>query len=206
MTSAAPIASIGEVLAFWFGPAAAVDVMGQRQSGLWWGQDPAVDQALYARFGATMRAASDNQLDHWSDTPEGLLGLILLFDQFPRNSFRNTPQAFASDAVARQCCHLGLAMGVDQQLPLLQRLFFYLPLEHAEDLDDQEQSLHLIRQLAREGSKQHPAAKSLFDQFADAALQHHATISRFGRFPHRNAILGRVSTAEEAAFLLEPRT
>ena len=206
MTSGTPIASIGDVLTFWFGPEDAPEMVAERQSDLWWGKNAEVDRALHARFDTTMAAAYDNQLDHWSETSDGLLALILLLDQFPRNCFRNTPQAFAADELARQCSHLGLAMGVDQQLPLLQRLFFYLPLEHSEDLDDQEQVLQLIRQLARDGCKQHPAAKPVFDQFAEAARQHHAIISRFGRFPHRNAILGRASSAEETAFLQEPNS
>jgi len=199
-------ASIDDILNFWFGPHADSQTMAERQRALWWGKNSAVDADIKARFEATLKAAAAQELDDWADSPTGMLALILLLDQVPRNSYRNTATAFAYDELARHCCHLGLAMGFDQQLPLLQRVFFYLPLEHAEDLDDQEQSLQLFRTLAMQAAKQEPAAKPVFDNFADFARRHHAIIARFDRFPHRNAILARPSTADEAAFLQEPNS
>jgi uncharacterized protein (DUF924 family) len=202
--------SIASVLAFWFGADADANtdtgVMAERQSALWWGKNAAVDQAIKARFETTLLAAAGNRLDDWADTPQGMLALILLLDQFPRNMYRDTAAAFGYDELARQCCHLGLAQGFDQQLPPLQRVFFYLPLEHAEDLDDQEYSLQLFRALARQAAKDDAAGKAAFEHFLDFADRHHAIIARFGRFPHRNAFLARASTAEEIAFLQEPHS
>ena len=198
------LASIDDVLAFWFGAAGDSTTVAARQSALWWSKNSSLDADVKTRFGATIAAASSNQLDDWADTPEGMLALILLFDQLPRNSYRDTPQAFVFDALAQQCCHLGLALGFDQQLSLLQRVFFYLPLEHAEDPDDQDLAVHLLDTLASNVAKQEPAAKAIFDNFANYGRRHQHLIQRFGRFPHRNLILARPSTAEEVAFLREP--
>ncbi|WP_034298347.1 DUF924 family protein [Herbaspirillum sp. RV1423] len=195
--------SIAAILAYWFGEDGEASVVAGRQSGLWWSKDAAVDRAIKSRFESTLLAASENRLDDWTETPQGMLALILLLDQFPRNIHRDTAAAFAFDELARQCCHLGLAQGFDQQLPPLQRVFFYLPLEHSEDLDDQEYSVQLFRALARQADAQ---SKTVFDNFLKFADRHHAVIARFGRFPHRNAILGRDSTAEETAFLKEPHS
>ncbi|WP_050477962.1 DUF924 family protein [Herbaspirillum rhizosphaerae] len=201
--------NIDAILAFWFGADGSgtdtdVATIAARQSASWWGKDAAVDRDIQSRFEADLLAAADNQRDDWADTPQGMLALILLLDQFSRNMYRDTAKAFAFDALAQQCCHLGLAQGFDQQLSLLQRVFFYLPLEHSEDLDDQEYAVQLFRALAKQGAKDDPAGKASFDNYLKYADRHHAIIERFGRFPHRNAILGRPSTAEETAFLKEP--
>ncbi|ASU37748.1 hypothetical protein hmeg3_05180 [Herbaspirillum sp. meg3] len=202
---------IDAILAFWFGADGsgadtAVATIAARQSALWWGKDAAVDQDIKSRFETDLLATAGNQRDDWADTPQGMLALILLLDQFSRNMYRDTAKAFSFDALAQQCCHLGLAQGFDQQLSPLQRVFFYLPLEHSEDLDDQEYAVQLFRTLARQSAKDDPACKASFDNYLKFADQHHAIIERFGRFPHRNAILGRPSTAEEAAFLKEPHS
>ena len=194
---------ICSVLQFWFGDAADNAATAQRQAPLWWGKDQAADDLIRTRFSASLENAAANGLADWTESAEGMLALIILLDQFPRNIHRATPQAFAYDELARQCCHLGLAQGFDQQLPPLQRVFFYLPLEHAEDADDQDYSLQLFRKLKQDA----PAAdKTLFDGYLTFAAQHHAIIARFGRFPHRNAILDRPTTPEEAQFLLEPHS
>jgi uncharacterized protein (DUF924 family) len=201
--------TIESILAFWFGADAAgsdVNTVAGRQSGLWWGKDAAVDQTIKTRFEASLLAARDNKLDDWAESPAGLLALILLLDQFPRNIYRDSATAFDFDELARQCCHLGLAQGYDQQLSPLQRVFFYLPLEHSEDIDDQEHSVQLFRALAKQAGKDDPAAKATFEDYLKFADRHHAIIARFGRFPHRNAVLGRASTAEETAFLKEPHS
>jgi len=194
--------NIAAILAFWFGDDADTDADADsragRQSALWWGKDAAVDLAIKTRFEASLLAASRNQHDDWAETPQGLLALIILFDQLPRNMYRDSAHAFAFDELARQCCHLGLAQGFDQQLTPLQRVFFYLPLEHAEDIDDQAYSLQLFRTLAKQ------TGLKAFAGFLNYADRHHAIIERFGRFPHRNALLGRASTPEEIAFLKEP--
>ena len=126
---------------------------------------------------------------------------VLLLDQMPRNIYRDTAQAFAHDELARQGSHLALAMGLDAELPPLARVFLYLPLEHAEDLDDQEYVVQLMGALAKAASAED---KATFDGYADYARRHHAVIARFGRFPHRNRILARESTPEEVDFLKQP--
>ena len=130
-----------------------------------------------------------------------MLALILLLDQMPRNIYRDTPQAFAFDELARQCTHLALAMGVEQELPAIARVFLYLPLEHSEDIDDQHYVVQLMGALAKAAQGED---KPAFDGYADYARRHLAVIERFGRFPHRNRILGRASSAEESAFLKQP--
>lgn len=196
--------SIASILEFWFGAEGDCNAVADRQSTLWWSKNAATDQLIKTRFETGLLAASSNQHDDWADTPSGMLALILLLDQFSRNMYRDTATAFAFDELARQCCHLGLAQGYDHQLSPLQRVFFYLPLEHSEDIDDQEYAVQLFRALVKQAAKENPASKPAFDGYLKYADQHHAIIERFGRFPHRNAILGRASTAEEIAFLKEP--
>ncbi len=193
-----------QVLTFWFGadwqtlPAHQV---AERQRALWWGKDPAIDADCRNRFETLVQDAAANRLADWSDTPHALLALVLLLDQMSRNIYRDTPQAFAFDELARQYTHLALAMGVDQELPAIARVFLYLPLEHSEDIDDQEYMLQLTRALAKSVDA---ADKATFDGYVDYARKHHVIIERFGRFPHRNRILGRASTPEESAFLTQP--
>lgn len=199
-----PAPSADEVLAFWFGPdwnTLPAHQVAERQKKLWWSKHPDVDAECRTRFEALVQQAAANQLDDWTEVPQSMLALILLLDQMPRNIYRDTPQAFAFDELARQCCHLALAMGLDQALPPIARVFVYLPLEHAEDLDDQEYVVQLMRGLAKAASGED---KPAFDGYADYARRHHAVIERFGRFPHRNRILGRESTPEEVEFLKQP--
>lgn len=200
------IAEPAAVLHFWFGADDTAATVAARQGALWWSKDTTVDQLIGARFEASTQAAAGNRLDDWAETPAGLLALILLLDQFPRNMYRDTANAFAFDDLARQCCHLGLAQGFDQQLSPMQRVFLYLPLEHSEDEDDQDYSLQLFRALCRQSALDDPGSSATFDRFLHSAERHHAIIARFKRFPHRNAILGRPSNAEESAFLREPHS
>ena len=162
----------------------------------WFRKDPAFDASIRARFGAVLRAALAGELHDWPATPRGALAHIVVLDQFTRNAYRDTAQAFAGDTLALQAAVSLVTSGAHLQLSPLQRWFVYLPFEHAEDMDAQAQSLQLFAALAAE----HPA-------LADAQLwaqKHQAVVARFGRYPHRNALLGRASTAEELAFLREP--
>lgn len=192
----------GEVLGFWFGDMASPDhVIAQRQAGLWWSKDEAVDADIRTRFQAASEAADDGRLDGWSATPEGWLALIVLTDQFPRNIHRGTPAAFAFDARARQIAREGLDAGRDEALRPIQRVFAYLPLEHAEDVALQRESVERFAELAAQVP---PEDRDAFEGFLDFARRHLEVIERFGRFPHRNAILGRESSAAEHAFLQQP--
>lgn len=194
------------VLAFWFGGASAGSTnpdatLAERQAALWWRKDPGTDAAIRTRFAAWTDRAAHGALDAWADTPQGRLALIVLTDQFPRNMYRGSPQAFAFDPLARRWCVDGLAQGADQALRPLERVFFYLPLEHSESLADQQQAVALMRRLEKAVPVDQAEAFRGYTRFAE---QHLEIVARFGRFPHRNAILCRASTPDEAEFLTQP--
>jgi uncharacterized protein (DUF924 family) len=192
------------IAAFWFGELAsdAHDAaVAERQAPLWWRKDPATDSTIRRRFEDVITEAAMGGLDAWAKTPAGRLALIVLTDQFPRNIHRDTPAAFRHDPLARAWCKEGLALGDDARLRPIERVFFYLPLEHSESLEDQERSVALYRALS-EGV---PAPqRAVFDGFLDFAVRHRDIVERFGRFPHRNRLLGRRSSPQELAFLEEP--
>ncbi len=181
------------VLEFWFGSDAAVD---QR----WFKRSEAYDQSITQRFGATVAGALAGRLDGWSAHTDGALALILLLDQFTRNMYRGTPQAFAGDARALALALQLVASGEHLQMPPLQRWFAYMPLEHAEDAALQQQCVRLFEVLAGNAGPHRAALTGALDY----ARRHRDVVARFGRFPHRNAVLGRASSAEEKAFLLQP--
>ncbi|WP_461601696.1 DUF924 family protein [Aeromonas rivipollensis] len=186
------------LLDFWFGDAPRA----ARQAPLWWGKSSETDALLAHRFGELAQAAAEGEIAHWAEVPVGRLALILLLDQLPRNIHRASPAAFAQDARARDLCLRGLSLGADKALSPLARVFFYLPLEHAESREQQARSVALFEALAAEQAD--GPARETFEGFADFARRHQVIIQRFGRFPHRNAILGRTSTPEEAEFLQQP--
>ena len=189
------------VLAFWFGaPGSAAEIAG-RQGKLWFGKSPANDQTVIERFAAMLAAATAGQLDHWTDTPRGRLALVIVLDQFPHHIYRDRPQAFATDPQSLALSLAALESGEDRQLAPIERVFLYLPLEHAESLEMQERSVSLYERLAREASA---SERALFDNFLDYARKHRDVVARFGRFPHRNAILGRASSPDEVEFLKQP--
>lgn len=196
--------SIDEVLEFWFGsayPDLGDATIAGRQSKLWWGKDAAVDAEMRNRFEPVVQAAGRGQLDDWKRTPDGWLALILLTDQFTRNIYRDTADMFRFDSAARALCVEGIEAAFDERLRLIQRVFFYLPLEHAESSDDQAWCVDLMRGLAREAPEDQ---RTVFEDFVGYAEAHQRIVDRFGRFPHRNAILGRESTEEEIEFLKQP--
>ncbi|WP_420243504.1 DUF924 family protein [Roseiterribacter gracilis] len=156
----------------------------------WFASDPAFDETLRRKFGALVEQAAAGALDDWAKDRERALALLLLLDQLPRNLFRGTARAFATDAKARAVATVALDRGFDADRPAEQRLFFYVPFMHSEDLADQDRSVALFAAAQAELPVNYPFA-----------VQHRAIIERFGRFPHRNAALGRPSTEEEAAFL-----
>ena len=194
-------ASPESVLAFWFGaPGSAAEVAG-RQGKLWFGKSPVNDQRVIEQFTDTLTVASQGGLDHWAGTPRGRLALVIVLDQFPHHIHRDQPQAFATDPQSLALCLAALAAGKDRQLAPIERVFLYLPLEHAESLDMQDRSVALYEILAHEAA---PDERALFDNFLDYARKHRDVVARFGRFPHRNAILGRLSTPDEREFLTQP--
>ena len=182
------------VLDFWFG-AAGSPALGQLRAE-WFRKDAAFDAAIAQRFGALVEAALAGGLRDWPADPGAALARIVLLDQFTRNMFRATSRAFAGDALALAAAQAMLAAGQDAALRPEQRVFIYLPFEHSEDVALQDRSVALFSALAAEAPG--------FANMLDYAHRHHAVIARFGRFPHRNELLGRASTPAEIAFLQEP--
>ena len=182
--------SPAELLDFWFGPPGSPER--GRDRAEWWEVDSAFDAELRRRFLPLHEAAAAGALDGWTATPEGALALVVALDQLPRNMFRGSPCAYAADAKAREVAKAALARGDDRGFPFEMAKFFYLPLMHSEELEDQRRCLALCE--ARPGGA----------EAADFARRHLEIVARFGRFPHRNAILGRPSTAEEVEFLKQP--
>ncbi len=166
------------VLAFW------------RDAGpeKWFSKDAAFDAEIARRFLPTYEAAAEGRLTSWEDSPQGALALLIVLDQFPRNMFRGSARTFAADPLAREVAARTIARGFDQQFAISERSFFYLPFEHSEALPDQERCCALFRATGDA-------------ELLKWAELHADIIRRFGRFPHRNAILGRATTAEERAFL-----
>jgi len=184
-----------EVRDFWFG-APGSESAGQPHRE-WFVKSEAFDEQIRQRFGATIDIAVAGGLREWdAQGPEGTLARILVLDQFTRNAYRNTPQSFAGDALALTAARQLVDSGAHRALAPLQRAFVYMPFEHAEDAFMQERAVELFTVLAAE----HPG----FDEMVDYAHRHRGVIARFGRFPHRNEILGRASTQEEIDFLRQP--
>ena len=179
------------VLNYWFGHLDSAQEYPQKQSKIWFDGGVQIDQEIRERFEYLLIKAKNHELDHWNETPKGRLALILIVDQFPRNIYRGTKEAFAFDALDQALTLEGLDSGDDLQLFPIERAFFYLPLEHAEDLILQELSLEKFNQLAAIAPS---SLKSVFDSFANYARQHYEVIARFGHFPHRNTILDRPAT------------
>lgn len=188
------MSQIEKILAFWFG-APDSEIYGTNRK-IWFSKDPEFDRQLREKFLPEYEQAAAGALENWRSEPLSCLAYILVCDQFPRNMFRDTPRSFATDDQALSAAQSAIAQGFDQQLLPVQRWFMYLPLEHSENPEHQCQVVKLFQDLTQE----HPDSQSSYD----FALRHQAMIDRFGRFPHRNAILGRDTTPEEAEFLQQP--
>jgi uncharacterized protein (DUF924 family) len=184
-----------KVLAFWFAPAATEGSAAFPERPEWFRKDAAFDADIRTRFGPLIAQAVAGGLGEWSSTARGSLARVIVLDQFTRNTLRDTPGTFSGDARARATADAAIARGFDRDLAPVERWFMYMPFVHSEAIDDQERSLALFRALADETGLRGPL------QWAE---RHAKIIRRFGRFPHRNAILGRESTAEEIEFLRLP--
>jgi uncharacterized protein (DUF924 family) len=191
-----------ELLDFWFGTTLTEpsSIPAERLK-FWFGGGEQVDDLIRQRFSAQLIAADRGEWQGLQGSPRGRLALILLLDQFPRNIYRGTDQAFAYDGKALQQCLAGLSNQEDLLLPAVARAFFYLPLEHSEELEHQERSVELFHALRGQAPAEQSAS---FESFLDYAIRHHDIIVRFGRFPHRNRMLARESTLEEIEFLKQP--
>ena len=189
-----------EVLTYWFGTATAVrdGKIPEDRFSFWFDGDEETDKEIRNRFGDDLVRASKGLYDDWQHSPQGRLALILLFDQFSRSIYRGTPEAFAYDERALTYALDGIDGDHDCGVSPMARAFYYLPLEHTEELGHQQRCVELFRELVDEAPQDQ---RPLFEDFVTYAEQHRDTIERFGRFPHRNAILGRQSTPEEQAYL-----
>lgn len=188
------------ILDHWFGDGDPNDPANIKTQ-LWFGGSKELDQEITTLFKATLEDAALGRLEAWKDTARGRLAWTLVLDQFPRHIYRGHHRAHAFDALALQSTREAIRLGQHLELPVVQRAFLYLPLEHAEELAAQDQSVALFHALAAEAPE---ALGPITANFADYADRHAVVIRRFGRYPHRNAILGRDSTEEELAFLASP--
>lgn len=190
-----------DVRQFWFGDDRRDEALQKRVPRWFGGKDVAFDALVKERFLGTWERARKGELAAWEREAPDAVALIVVLDQLPRHMFRRTAQAFASDGEALAVAKRVTARGLDRELPALMRAFVYLPFEHAEDAAAQRECCALYRQLASEAT---PALKKTLDEYVRYADRHAEIVTRFGRFPHRNAALERASTAEELAFLKEP--
>ena len=167
---------------------------------VWFGEDETFDREIREQFADEVEQASNGELDHWATHPRGRLALILLLDQFRRNIYRNTADAFSKDKLALKLCVEGAMEKKDEGLTPIQRVFFYMPLQHAESRKVQAKSVALFNRLAQAVS---PTYRETFLTIAQFAELHHDIIEQFGRFPHRNSLLGRENTPAENEYLTD---
>ncbi len=196
--------SQSEIIRFWFGDEADARKIADSQSKLWWSKNADADREITRRFEADTMAVYHGTLANlgqdWLESPQGYLASILCLDQFPRNMYRENAKSFAYDVAARMLAKNMLSAGFDGELPAIQRVFVYLPFEHSEDLQDQNRSVELYENLLAVVPSEE---KKLFQGYVDFAIRHREIILQFARFPHRNKILGRESTADETIFLTQ---
>ncbi len=190
-----------EILTFWFGHGNSnLEVLNEKLS-LWWNKDPAMDEEIKSRFESRLLSLENGELDTWQTEPQGRLAMILLTDQFSRNIYRDTPMAFAFDALAVNLVHDGIHQAIDKKLRLVEQTFFNMPLMHSESMADQDLSILQFQAIV---DCAHDEEKERLRDNLNYAVAHRDMIQRFGRYPYRNEILGRESTPEEIEFLKQP--
>lgn len=197
------------IIDYWFGeevtdgstPPRSAQQIAKQQSKFWWSKNETIDNEIRLRFEPVLKALLTGHYSSWFSTPQGRLAAIIVLDQFSRNMYRENAQAFSQDSLALHWTLEGIRQGDDKKLTPLQRVFFYLPLEHCEQLNMQNLAIEKFSQLQDDA----PASfADLAKGFVDYAHQHQEVIARFGRFPHRNALLNRSSTELEKAYLAQP--
>ncbi|WP_420422009.1 DUF924 family protein [Simkania sp.] len=187
-----------EILSFWFGQLENSYEWDAEKAKRWFNGNEAFDQTIDEAFGNDLLLASSGVYEELEKSPKGMLALIILFDQFPRNIFRGTPQAFQFHRLAEELTLKGIEAGFDRELFPIERQFFYLPLMHSENRDYQELSLQIFQQLTEEADERN---RDYFLHVESYAKHHYEIVQKFGRFPHRNAILDRTDTLEEVEYL-----
>jgi len=190
--------AIHKLLDFWFGDLGHADLPNSDRTNLWFGENEQLKMNLLQAFRKEYDAAVQGQLDNWAETARGRLALIISLDQFSRSLYRNSMKAFEFDLKAQELCLQGLIEKMDQSLTLIERVFFYMPLVHAEDSERQEQSIRLFQNLV---SLSMTETTQVYQLFLAYAYAHFRVIKEFGRFPQRNSVMKRESTEDEIAFL-----
>jgi len=190
--------SFDEILEFWFVDTPVTVKQVDRLRSRWFGVDAKFDATVTKRFSEVLPQAQSGDLDEWCASARGRLALILILDQFSRSIHRGSSSAFAGDEKALKLCREGIAEGADRALPSVERAFFYLPLQHAEELSAQLAAVRLYDGLVADATEEFT---SVLEQFAEEARAHREVINRFGRFPHRNELLRRELAPDEAQFL-----
>jgi uncharacterized protein (DUF924 family) len=197
------------VLDYWFGedvtdgsvPPRSAQEIAKQQSKFWWSKNTTIDTDIHQRFEPVLKALLTGNYRSWFSTPQGRLAAIIVLDQFSRNMYRENAQAFTQDSLALSWTLEGIRQGDDKKLTPLQRVFFYLPLEHCEQLNMQNLAIEKFSQLVADAPT---SFSELANGFLNYAHQHQEVIARFGRFPHRNALLNRISSAQEDEYLAQP--
>lgn len=190
-----------QIRKFWFADTLEDPARIRARMDFWFAADSARDTDVRKRWNSTVEDAMAGRLDSMGDTATGRMALILLLDQFPRNIFRGSPRAFEKDGRSRYLMRDGMSLLMDLELSPIERCFYYMPLQHSEFLEDQESAVSRYSHLASEVSLEQ---RKIFDRFRHFAQMHCDIIARFGRFPHRNAILNRLNTTEEVLYLAGP--
>lgn len=190
-----------DVLTFWFGPIAEDGSCSPEYIQRWWSKDAAFDHEVSDRFGAAIAAAEAGEYGAWRESPRGLLALVILCDQMTRNSRRGSSSMYDADELSQQLVRQAIDRGFDKQLCTMERYFLYMPLMHAESRALQSEGVERFDALAANAD---PGARDAAKSAADYMRRHEVIVARFGRFPHRNEMLGRESTAEEIEFLKQP--
>lgn len=188
---------INQILDFWFGELKDGFTITNRGK-LWYMGGEEVDSEIKEKFGEVIEKACNKELESWKETAKGRLALIILLDQFTRNVYRKSKEAFAYDSYALELCNEGIELGHDKELCFIHRFFLYQPLEHSEKLEDQELCIELFEKVKEEVPEE---KKKRVDSFIGYAINHRDIIKKFGRFPHRNEVLGRKNTSEEVKYL-----
>lgn len=195
------IGDINAVLSFWFGTETDQKEIIRQQSGLWWGKDDNTDLNIKERFGELYQLAINDKLEDWLNSIKGQLALIIVLDQFSRVINRDSPDAFSQDSKTLKIALEGIGKNYDNSLRFIERVFYYMPLEHSENLDNQSQCVALFQRLLFEVPED---LKDGFEGYLQFSEKHKEVIERFRRFPHRNKVLNRLSSADELEFLMQP--
>ncbi len=189
-----------EVLAFWFGDACSSPEVAKTRQHFWYVPNSDTDQQIWELYADVVSDAANGFYDYWQETPQGRLALIILFDQFPRNMYRGTSEVYRYDAKALQLAGQGITVGHLNGLSLPEQTFFLMPYQHSEDIAVQRVGVDLLRALVAEAP---PEWQAFANEALSYAIRHHDIVAEYGRFPHRNSLLGRNSTEAEAQFLAE---